>query len=99
MPQGTNRKGWAQTPAPRLAPVERKCQRFRGGASFTPSQSRFATTTVRVQGHIISNPSPLQHGGPADQTGLPAGTTAGADPGTSESHPNITHKLTSEARC
>ena len=42
---------------------------------------------------------PFSMGGPADQTGLPAGTTVGADPGTSESHPNITHKLTSEARC
>lgn len=51
------------------------------------------------RGHIISNPFPLQHGGPADQMGLPAGTTVGADLGTSESHPNITHKLTSEARC
>ena len=69
--------------------------------SFIPSQSHFATTAVRGQGthHLKPVPPSASGRGLAHQMGVPAGTTVGADPGTSENYPNITHKLTSEARC
>lgn len=68
MPQDQQKRVGTDTLLSGWAPVERKCQSVQRCQSHL-SQSRFATTTVRVQGHIISNPSPPSSAwGPADQT-------------------------------
>ena len=99
MQQRTTRKGGAQTPAPQLAPVGWKCQRFT--TQLHPLTKPLCYYSSEGAGDTSSQTSPPFSigGGPAHQMGVPAGTTVGADPGTSENYPNITHKLTSEARC